>query len=174
MITIMRVVAYMASLLCSSVGLAQPSSVQVEVLSEKVDRFDGSTTYVYPVPGSRRINEPTLRVLLAFDTETRKRTELWVGFISGSEDWRYIDCHHLDWLVDDKRATTGESSHEGSVISHDRVLEYIDTAPTPAQVAKLASGTKVEAKICNTEIVLSDEDMQALRELNQVVATTKK
>lgn len=99
---------------------------------------------------------PAFRALAVKETVSRNpaRSYITIGFVSHSEDWQYLKCHHLLALADGTAVELGESKHDGSV-GEGYVLEFVDVHINLATLTQLANAKEVRFKLCNTLIPLS-------------------
>jgi hypothetical protein len=106
---------------------------------------------------------PTLTLLGTYPSQipsTPKICEL--GFILTNPSWAYLDCHHLDCLVDGSPVKLPPSKHHGTV-GKGSVLEQVSVWVPFSITEQLSKSQKVEFKLCNTEFTLTKEEMQDLR-----------
>ncbi len=86
-----------------------------------------------------------------------------INLQSSADSWRYLQCHHTGWLVDDKPFQLPQPIHDGSVGSG-YVLEFLIIAPvTLKQIEQLARAKKVEFKVCNDEYTATTNEMDDFR-----------
>ncbi len=80
-----------------------------------------------------------------------------------STTWEYLHCHNVDLLVDG-RAIPVEASHDGRV-GDGYVLEFVEFDLPLASFLRLTTASKVEARVCRTELAIGILQMSALRNL---------
>lgn len=94
------------------------------------------------------------------------------GFRAYTSSWKYLRCHSLDLLADEKRIAVPNTEHEGSVITGDLLIEYVMGSIPFATLKQIAESKVVEVKLCNDTWALTPDELDALREMVQA-ATPK-
>ena len=87
------------------------------------------------------------------------RPNSWIS----SRTWEYLHCHDVALLVDGQPISV-QASHDGRV-GNGYVLEYITFDLPLASFLRLATASKVEARVCRTELAIGSLQMAALRDL---------
>ena len=133
-------------------------------VKEEVDRFTGKSKISYSseekiVPDGRPHT-----VLSWSDTDNSATVFLFTG---STREWRYLRCHHVNWLVDGVPLTTGETTHHGQVSPPRQFIRVKESIVQPLSVEQLetiASGASVEFRICNDEYALTPGEIQGFRQ----------
>lgn len=86
-----------------------------------------------------------------------------VSFSSQSKDWRFLEHHDLDLLVDGRPVHVA-LDHGGSV-GDGYVLEHMSTQMPLAQFLQIAKAKTVEGRLFITEFKLRPDHIEALRDL---------
>lgn len=94
------------------------------------------------------------------------------GFTTMSTDWLYLKCPYLDILVDDRPVDLGKARHDGDVGSG-YVSETIITEILIDKFAKVARAKKLEAKICNTELIVGESERDELLSFLKIIRPEK-
>ena len=86
-----------------------------------------------------------------------------IGFQSSSDDWDYLDCHSVYFLIDDSIRLHPDTEHDGTV-GNGWVLEMVSMYLDTSDFLKIVNAEKVEVSLCNDEFTLTDNQMEALRD----------
>jgi hypothetical protein len=81
------------------------------------------------------------------------------------EDWEYLKCNDLTFLLDGRFKLPVDSKYDGDVLPSGGVIEFIVVNLPRADFLRIALAKKVELKLCITEAELSDDDQRALLDL---------
>ncbi len=152
-------------------GAAGPVQPPVPTWSAERDEFNGiaharfAATPVfdsgYP-PG-----EPGFSILLFYETDAPR------GFISINSvnpRWRWLECHHVDLLIDGEPAAISPCEHDGGIgstrggvyiMEHVRVRFEADTA------YRLAQARTVRGRVCSEVFDLPPAAVEGLRGIAQ-------
>jgi len=98
---------------------------------------------------------------------SKVQVELIFSTIS-SMDWKYMKCHDLVMVVDGKRLDLPPATHDGDVETP-LIYEYVAVEMDLATYLKIATGTKVEGRICNEKFVFSDKHNWLMLEMLRLV-----
>ncbi len=93
-------------------------------------------------------------------------------FQQSNREWRYLQCHNVDFLIDGEPIGALRTEHGGNVgtagISQysrvnveERVLVYMSIE----QLIRLATAEKIEGRLCQTEFNFNDRQRMAIRGL---------
>lgn len=85
--------------------------------------------------------------------------------VARADDWRFLKCHGLNWLLDGARLQT-PTEHDGHV-GRGYVLEFISFRLTYADFVQLSQAQTVRGKLCNTEFALLPSQIALLREFGE-------
>ncbi len=85
-------------------------------------------------------------------------------FSSTSTEWRFLDCHNVEFLVDGRRLPIESPKHDGKV-GKGSVAETVSFSMPVATFTALASGTIVEGRLCRTVFQFNPEQMFQMRAL---------
>lgn len=170
-------VRFAASLISASL-LLHASAVTADstgVVESRFDRFKGTTSYIYRGKGERKIASGRTPGLEFQAQAYVKAPELGAPpeasmFISHfGRGWRYLRCRNLYWLVDGAPIQLSEPKAINDVLSGGRVAEIIIQSVSIEQLEQLGSARSVEFKLCNDEVALLTEDIEALAEIARSV-----
>jgi len=112
------------------------------------DGLELSFYFVYPPP---KIRTPPKTVTIML---TRS-----------GDDWEYLKCHDLTFLLDGHVRLPVDSEHDGDVLSSGGVIEFITVDLPRATFLRIALAKKVALKLCLTEAELSEDDQRGLLDL---------
>jgi len=98
---------------------------------------------------------------------SKARVSLIFSTIS-SMDWKYMKCHDLQMVVDGKRLDLPPASHDGDV-EMPLIYEYVEVDLDLATYLKIATGSKVEGRICNEKFVFSNKHNWLMLEVLRLV-----
>jgi hypothetical protein len=79
-----------------------------------------------------------------------------------ANDWGFLKCHPIDWLIDGKPAPGPKTVHDGEVTSRG-VTETITQELPVAFFTKIVAAETVKGRICTYEFSFSDDQRQTLR-----------
>ena len=154
---------FSVSVVLVALSIAGPSQgIEVEN-----DRFTGRRSVSNTVSPAKGDLKTPIRV---FKVAQEKTGQVTYGaiFMTIAREWRYLNCHPFDWLVDgepmkpiEPPAHRGEVMREGTV----SVLEVVYMGLSRAQFQQLADAQKVEYRICRDEFQLTEEDLLGVREV---------
>jgi hypothetical protein len=147
---------------CFSVPVMAQDSDNVKV---ETDRFTGRTSVSVKQPVFMPSHGNVSFTAIAIKEKDRDAGITSVGFFSYNEDWQYLSCNSIYFLVDGKPFKYMFTDHENKVLSG-RVLENHRVFFTIKQFHELANSKKVEMKICNDEFEFSPEFMNDLRTIS--------
>ena len=152
-----------------------PPAAGAPLVTEEYDKFRNMTVVKIPSADSRlshrfKFQFPQFGAFAIYPGKKPKsRPEsATISFVSQSADWGYLKCHHVAMLADGKRISMERTKHDGTV-GNGYVIEHIYSTLNWAEVLKLSSAKTVEAKICNTEITLSPQNMVDLKEFARLL-----
>jgi len=156
-------VAITAAVLASSAGMAAAVTI-----NDSVDRFTGIRKVMWtPVPS--KPEEFTLTTALYMRKESGL-SQLNISLITWADQQQYKSCNHIFWLADGKRVD-GMNSEYSATHTNSAVIETFKLNPTSEALGELESATTVEFKVCNTEGVVSHDDLSGFK---AVYAESKK
>lgn len=133
---------------------------------EKFDRFEGVTVVqLNPRPSEYQRGPGSLRALYFYwGTTPAKPPTVSFSLVSTSGDWRYLKCYSLSLLLDSLISMHPITKHEGDV-GRGYVIEFVNSRFPINEFLQIVNAKKVEGKLCNTEFLLSSEQLEALRDL---------
>ena len=82
-------------------------------------------------------------------------------FASWSDDWVYLRCHDLYWLINDVSVRVETKRQPGSVRGR-YVHEFITTEIPFETIENMVNARSVRGRLCTTEFKLSPEHLSAL------------
>lgn len=135
-------------------------------ITEEYDRFKKETviTMYSSLADSFKGRPHGLVVIYSYPGEKAQIPDkVEIGFSSTYEDWTYLRCHDLTFLIDGEPVSV-RSEHIGDVLSGGSVAETVIGFLTPQIFLQMANAKKLEGKICNDEFVFSESQMEALRD----------
>jgi hypothetical protein len=141
--------------------LALPLYTFAEIQVEN-DRFNGATT----IHTKARLasSTPYIHLLGIFAPSDKQPTDMGFMLVSRNKGWRYLDCHSVYFLLDNKKFSLPGATHDGSVTASGLVVEYVRIRSlTMKQIEEMAQSKKIEYKICNDEYTVTPEDMRDIR-----------
>lgn len=150
-------------------ALAFCTTATAQKITDAVDRFTGERKLVYSAtipPGRIDLSKPafTLRAVVKDGVSKVGATFLFASVSNRQgSSWRYLRCHNIDWLVDGKPVTMGETLHQGDVV-RGGVMETIGQFVPTEAVAKIGMAQRVEYRVCQDEFYLTGEDIAAFKE----------
>ncbi|HZQ11022.1 MAG TPA: hypothetical protein VFD70_30910 [Anaerolineae bacterium] len=134
-------------------------------IKEEYDRFKRITKVSLEPRFSDTKKRPgALAVLYSYpETTPTIPSEVDVAFLSVHDDWEYLECHDLTFLIDNQPLKV-KTDHDGSVGSGyvvETVAGYINTD----DFLTLVNAQKVEGQLCRDEFVLTNDQMNALKDV---------
>jgi hypothetical protein len=139
----------------------------------KYDKFKDKTTVQFkrlPLTGTGRrvFSGETLYLIGAFQFKGQALATpvnvAYLGFLSESENWLYLQDKHLIALIDGERVDLGIADRD-SDIGLGKVTELLIFEIPYETLSKIANGTNVEMQLGSREFRLKDNHLYALREL---------
>lgn len=140
-------------------------------IKKREDRFNDDTTYSLraKVNGNLELNifnsvankDPSPRDIIPFN------------FTSTSGRWQYLNFHRVKILVDTQPLPVAKSKHTGSVMNSGGVIEHITVYIALDELTKLLEAKKIEVQIGSTEIELTEEHIEAMRDFASQLPTGK-
>jgi hypothetical protein len=94
-----------------------------------------------------------MHLLYEGESSTGKPSLFSITLSSISQDWRFLRCQTVDWLIDGKPATS-KAQHVGAAIRNG-VSETVIFSLDPALLANITESSNVEYRLCNTEFTLN-------------------
>lgn len=136
-------------------------------VSEEYDRFDKETVVRLSTPSDAISNlYGGLTVIYAYPGETPARpSTVTIGFVYVNDTWEYLECHSLAFLIDGDETLTTRSDHLGDVMEGGKVSEIVHADISPDDFLRLVHSSKLEAKVCNDDFLLTDAQMASLRDV---------
>lgn len=125
----------------------------------KEDRFEGTTQIISGAPLDG--DKPGLQFLAVLKGKHLQGADL--GVFSHSDDWRYLKCRSLHFLVDGKPLQLPQAKYDGDVGYAGHVTENFWMHVGMATYRQLAKAGSIEYKVCNDEMAVSEEGMLNLR-----------
>jgi hypothetical protein len=129
-------------------------------INDSVDRFSGVRTISWePIPSG-----PEEFVLTSSLYQVKEASEgrLSVELVTYAHTQQYDSCNYVYWLADGV-PVQGISTNYSVDFASPVVIERFKLVPAKGALEKLASARKVEFKVCNTESVVSDNDLKAFK-----------
>jgi len=144
------------------------ASLEAPAAKQEYDKFkDLTVVSIPPLSSGLRYYyiRPQLKAFAAYPGQKLLASpkSARIGFFAHSDGWQYLRCHEVDILADGKRIVIKETTHDGTV-GKGYVLEHIDSTIIWPEIVKINSAKVVEAKICNTKITFSAQNMTDLKE----------
>jgi hypothetical protein len=139
----------------------------------KYDKFKDTTTVQFkrlPLTGTGRrvFSGETLYLIGAFRFKGQAIAApvnvAYIGFLSESENWLYLQDKHLIALIDGERLDVGIAARD-SDIGLGKVTELLVFDISYETLLKIANGTNVEMQLGSRELKLKDNHLYALRDL---------
>lgn len=84
-------------------------------------------------------------------------------YTSNKSGWKYLGCHSVDCLADEKPFDLPSFKHEGRVIKSGHVREFVYTAVPFNVVESLAKHVMAEFRVCRTVFTLTADGMKDVR-----------
>ena len=126
------------------------------------DRFTNRTTV--SLRGTQVGSEFELAAFYSMDgKQPSEPTGVQFMLMKSSKTWEYLHCHNVGLLVDGQPISV-QASHGGRV-GDGYVLEFVRFDLPLASFLRLATASKVEARVCRTELAIGSLQMEALRDL---------
>jgi hypothetical protein len=136
-------------------------------VTTETDRFTQSSIISYVNPTKDTFNQLNFMIHAVHKgNESTAR----LTFYSNSENWKYLDCHDLKWLVDGKPLDLPTAYHKGSV-QRRGVAESISQAITSEQLIQMGSAHTVDYRLCSNEGQLSSSDISAAGEIGAILSS---
>ncbi len=145
------------------------------IIKVRYDDFTGETTFslkrMILQNHGRDGMQPGIPTFLELDAIIYKGSNDIAIMISSvsSMGWRYLECNHINWLLDDKPFKQFHGAkHSGQVLSGGHVAEYITQYFTKQEFLDLTEAKKVRGRLCNTEFSLTPEQITAFHSLAEI------
>lgn len=127
-------------------------------VTDQIDRFTGKRMIDY-TSDAQNLDTP----ILSFHVQVTKGEDplISVKLIRVGSDWRYLNCHSVDWLIDGVPLSTAPAMHRGDVSRYGRtiaVTEFIGQPMTISDLNAIARGVRVEYRLCKDVYVLGAEE----------------
>ncbi|MFP5424693.1 MAG: hypothetical protein ACLGJA_02435 [Gammaproteobacteria bacterium] len=159
----LSLMALTSAVLAASAGTSWAVSI-----NDSVDKFTGIRKVSWtPVPS--RPEEFTLTTAL-YVTKDSGLSRLNISLITWADHQQYESCNHTYWLGDGKRID-GMNEEYSVSFANGAVIETFKLNPTQEALGALEAAKRVEFKVCNTEGVVSENDLSGFK---AVYAETKK
>jgi hypothetical protein len=100
-----------------------------------------------------------------FDLDVLQHQEsrnISILFHTSGQEWQFLKCHSLNWLVDGTPLPMPETTHDGDVGSG-FVMEHIHVTVPPTVFLKLASAAAIRGRIYTTAFMLTVDQVRSLR-----------
>lgn len=142
------------------------ASVQAGGLIDKTDRFTGNRNVRW---NSVPFKPETFGVssYAFYLKDTAEPAAYGLSLLTWADQWQFLDCHRINWLVDGAPAPELKSKyiHEmaGSATS-----ERFEFRVDRDALKKMASAKLVEFSICGQEYKVSNEDLGGIRQVLEV------
>lgn len=135
-------------------------------VTEEFDRFKGETLVKLDPRYSETTSGPrSLFVSYTYEGNTPAPPPfVGMALFTSSDEWMYLKCHSLAFLLDDTMPIELETEHDGDVGSG-YVIEYVSSFLSLEEFLQIVNAQKVEGKLCNDEFQFTDEQMEALRDV---------
>lgn len=141
------------------------STVKPSTFVVKNDRFEQRTKITYDMPGSAFNGYMDFTVMSDFSTKGRWAPVYSMMLTITGQEWKYLHCHEMDWLVDGKPMNFWSTRYDDQMGSGDYVMEFFNITPKRTSLEALAKASKVEYRICNTEYVLTRDELDGIRKM---------
>jgi hypothetical protein len=130
------------------------------------DRLEGNTVVSLDTRRSEFGRGPgSLSVFYLYEGTTPVVPSLVsLTLVSTADIAQYVDCHDLTLLLDGQVRMPIETEHRWWV-GDGFVDEWVTSYLKAGQFLEIVNAKKVEGKLCDTEFVLSSEQLEALRDL---------
>jgi hypothetical protein len=156
---------------------ATASAQEAPRFEQRYDRFDDVTRLAVKlgqvIKGSHHNVE--LQLVQSYHGEGRNGESIFLQlylFSASDDGWVYRDHHDVTLLVDGERVRF-DPTHDGKV-GKGYVMEHIFIPLSKAQLRKLASATKIEARIHRDEFELGRNQIAAIKEFAELSADPKR
>ncbi|GAA0715203.1 hypothetical protein [Dokdonella soli] len=123
------------------------------------DKFEGVTKIIGGAP--QKEGSPGLTFLAV--VKNKKLRELTMGVDSKSDEWRYLKCRSLAWLINGKRVVVGEPEYDGDV-GYKGVYEHLYVNLSRHLLQQMSVASSIEYKVCNDEIAVTDEGLENIQD----------
>lgn len=154
--------------LTALVALSSANSAQAVTINDSVDRFTGIRKVSWtPVPSHPEGFSFTTALYASNDSSL---SQLNISLITWADHQQYKSCNHTYWLGDGKRID-GMNEEYSVNFAKGAVIETFKLNPTREALGALEAAKRVEFKVCNTEGVVSDDDLSGFK---AVYAESKK
>ncbi|WP_128082462.1 hypothetical protein [Pseudomonas nitroreducens] len=135
--------------------------VQAGVLSDEVDRFDGTRTIAWrTLPDGPN----DFAFWAAIGIPESKAGRFYMAHLFTYGDRQFASCNETRWLLDGRRApeirTTYRVDRAGS-----NTIEYFDLADPRSMLPIIAAAKKVEFQVCTVEGRIKDADLDGIRQM---------
>jgi hypothetical protein len=144
-------------LLIALIALHGPS-VPAAGVKEAFDRFEGRTKISY-TEAPRRSGDMLVNAYV--DLEQGKPASVYMILATSGEDWEYLRCHDVRWLLDGKRWAPKETGHEGQVFNGG-VAEMMLFTLTLPEMEAIGAAKSAEFQVCTDEFALTAEQSAAI------------
>jgi hypothetical protein len=151
----MRTAFFLLALFATSNAVAQ--------VSDEIDRFTGKRNISYTSSAEPKLGVPVISILAQQGGINAVR--FMIAPTPGRyaiQSLQYIGCKQVDWLIDGEPLALGMVVHSSSRYGS-MLLETITQEASAAQLAAIGSARQAEFRICQTEGVLSSEDVAAAK-----------
>lgn len=143
-------------------------------IEKKYDRITEKTT-IKTLSRPPQSDNPQLYLAATYEGKNYygNLAELSLVFVSWSDDWKYRTCNRTQFLIDGIPYDPGKAVRKEKVRKSGGVTEFLvySGALMPFEAfQKLAAAKKIEVKICDTEFVLSEMEMDDLKEFVRLLA----
>jgi len=136
-------------------------------ITEEYDKFTSSTDVSLLDPAPSNVTDKKPGALFAFYTYPENDPEppytVNIGFFSSHDSWQYLECHSLEFLLDDETYLNPDTTHDGSV-NTGYVTEMVNAELPLRDFLILVNSDKVEGRLCFDEFELHSWQMTALQD----------
>lgn len=145
---------------CVLIALSMGLGCRTPTLEFRYDEFSGAHTLSSAKVRLGNVT-PTLRFYTYAVTVDGTVPTISVFLLSSTDEWRFLKCHDLMWLVDERRLPLMPTKHDGTVY-RGGVAETI-RQDMPVEVFRtLVNAQQVRGRLCDTKFRLNGPHLEHL------------
>lgn len=142
-------------------------TTQAGVFKDETDRFTGLRAITWnSVPSQPK--DFALSSYLTIPKQGQQFSRYTLILTTWANEWQYIDCHSIDWLVDGRPAPYLNAEYTNTAAGSAAIERFSAVVSKPDMIA-LSSAKLVEFKVCGTEGKVSESDLAGLRKVAGVL-----
>ena len=142
--------------------LWMPICASAQQVVEKQDSFTGATTWNWSVPNE---SGPSMDIDGLAPKNEPVHFLLDIEFYSNQ--WRYLDCHSVHWLVDGQRVNL--VFHYMPHMTDDGVIEQFVLVLTPSAMKMLSDAKSIRYEICGDAYSFNSKELQGVKQIYSAV-----